>query len=98
MPVTQEIREALDLKNLKLPPEPKVIAIEVEDYVDWSNEDALRVTVILDESVDEWNLSGDAVWQIKSQIREALLSRGIRLFPYTFLAKPSELREEATRE
>jgi hypothetical protein len=97
MPISPEIREALDMKNLNLPPEPKVIAIEVEDLTDWTGDDALRVKVILDESVDEWNFSGEALLRMRAAIHEALLARGISLFPYVFLAKPSELEQDQSQ-
>ena len=47
----QKIQDALKLSELrsKLPRNPKVVDIRVEDYVDTDGEDALRVSVILDE-------------------------------------------------
>ena len=93
MPVDVEARKALDLKNLPQVPGLPVIGVEVEDYTDWEGEPALRVTVILDESVDPEKVSGKAVSDLKRAIRDNLTTRGISLFPYTFLVKPSELAE-----
>ncbi len=42
MPVDQKIREALGPEKLKLPQNPRVVEVRVEDYVDTSGEDALR--------------------------------------------------------
>src|SRR5260221_9843798 len=93
MPVDIETRKALDLKNLPQVPGLPVIGLEVEDYTNWDGEPALRVTVILDESVDPEKVSGKAVSDLKFAIRESLTKHGISLFPYTFLVKPSELAE-----
>src|SRR5260221_13456762 len=93
MPVDIETRKALDLKNLPQVPGLPVIGLEVEDYTNWEGEPALRVTVILDESADVDNVSGKAVSDLKFAIRENLAKRGVTLFPYTFLVKPSELVE-----
>jgi hypothetical protein len=48
MAVDQKIVDALKLSDLKprLPRNPRVVEIRVEDYVDSDGEDALRVTVI----------------------------------------------------
>ena len=53
MAVDQKILDVLKLSELKskLPRNPKVVDIRVEEYVDTDGEDALRVTVIIDESV-----------------------------------------------
>ena len=94
MPVAENMRDALDLTRLELPASPKVVAIEVEDYVDWSGDDALRVYVILSDDTDEFRLTGDEVLQLKSAIRYSLRSHGIELFPYVRLVKESERRAE----
>jgi hypothetical protein len=54
MPVDQMIRDSLRLSDLKskLPAAPGVVDVRVEDYVDTDGEDALRVTVLLDEDVE----------------------------------------------
>ena len=93
MPVSVDAREALDLKNLPLPPGLHVLRIDAEDYTDWDGDPALRVTVVLDEATDEENISGAVVGNFKFAILENLRKHGINLFPYIFLAKPSELAE-----
>jgi hypothetical protein len=95
MAVDQEAREALDLNSLQLPSELPVVRLEVEDYTDWSGEPALKVWVILDESVeiDIDKGLGEAVSRLKASIHDRLLDHGITLFPYIFLAKQSELDE-----
>lgn len=93
MLVDEKTLEALDLKSLSLPPTPPVLAVEVDDYTDSSGEPALRVLVTLKEDADVENLKGEAVSELKSTIRKSLRSHGVSLFPYIFLAKPSELAE-----
>ncbi len=93
MTVDQRTLEALDLKSLSLPPNPSVVAVEAEDYTDSSGEPALRVLVTLDEATDIENFRGDDISTLKSAIRESLRRHGVTLFPYIFLAKPSELAE-----
>jgi len=81
-----EFRESLRKLSLPLP----VVDIEVEDYVDADGEDALRVTVILDERTEDRSLTGRAVIQLKEAIHDRLLQQGVTVFPYVFLTKASE--------
>jgi hypothetical protein len=94
MPVDEKTRKALDVKNLPHLPGLDVIGMEAEDYTDWAGEPALRVLVTLDESVNVEKLSGEVVGEFKAAIRKRLRDQGITLFPYVFLAKPSELAEK----
>lgn len=93
MPVSVDTRQALDLKNLSVPPSLHVLSVEAEDYTDWDGEPALRVTVVLDDSTDEEKISGAVVGAFKSAIRESLRAHGISLFAYIFLTKPSEIAD-----
>ena len=93
MPVSVDMREALDLKKLPMPPGLRVLSLEAEDYTDWEGNPALRVNVLLDESVDVEKVGGAAIGDFKSGIRESLRKHGINLFAYIFLAKPSEVAE-----
>ena len=66
MAVDQMIRKVQDALKLgkvksKLPRNPKVVDIRVEDYVDSDGEDALRVTIVIDEDVDVENVSGQDI-------------------------------------
>lgn len=90
MPVDEKTREALDIKSLRLPASPPVTRLEAEDYTDSSGEPSLRVWVILDESADVEKVTGEAIGNLKSAIRESLRNHGITVFPYIFLVKPSE--------
>jgi hypothetical protein len=92
--VKTRARAALKLKNLKLPPKPRVLAIEVEDYVDWTKEEALRVWAVIDEDTTDAELqNGKAIIELKEAIHDTLLAKGITLFPYITLIKPSERLE-----
>ena len=68
------------------------------DYTDSTGEPALRVLLVLDESVDVEHFSGQDVGELKWEIRESLRKHGITLFPYIFLAKQSELDEVDNEE
>ncbi len=96
MPVDQKIRDALRVSDLKskLPRNPRVIDIRVEDYVDTDGEDALRVTVILDEKVNVERFKGEDIIALKSAIRDRIREQGVELWPYVRLAKQSEIDEE----
>lgn len=93
MPVDEKTREALDIKRLRLPLSPAVIRLEPEDYTDSTGEPSLRVLVILDEAVDVDKISGKAVGDLNFAIRDSLRKQGVTVFPYIFLAKPSELAD-----
>ncbi len=93
MLVDEKTRKALDIKNLLLPPGLPITRVEVEDYTDSTGEPSLRVLVVLDESVDVERVTGEAVGDLKMAISDSLIKHGVTLFPYIFLAKPSELAE-----
>jgi len=93
MLVDDKTRKALDIKGLVFPASIKVSKVEAEDYTDWDGEPALRVLVTLDESVEVDKVSGQEVGDLKRAIRESLRKHGVALFPYIFLAKPSELAD-----
>jgi hypothetical protein len=91
MPVDKKVRNALRLKNLDLPPGPRVLAVEVEDYVNWEGEDALRVWVtIAEDTTDEELLDGRSGLRLTGAIHDSLLKHGVTLFPYIRVRKPSE--------
>ena len=94
MAVTDAIREALDLSNLNLPVSPKVIGLSAEDYTDMDGEPSLRVTAVIDEATDLNHIDGRGVGDMKEEIRRSLEAHGITLFPYIFIAKPSELADD----
>lgn len=96
MPVDQKILDVLKLSKLKLkfPKNPKVVDVRVEDYVDTSGEDALRIWVILDESVDVEKFRGEDIIALKSAIRDCVFELGVGLWPYIYIAKQSELDED----
>ena len=91
MTTAEQAKTILDPKKLKLPPRPPIEAIEVEDYVTWDGDDALRVRIILGEDTTDDDITGEAVIDIKSAIRDSLIAAGIDKFPYTSFAKRSEL-------
>jgi hypothetical protein len=94
MTVDQKIREALRIKELKRPRNPRVVDVRIEDYVDTSGEDALRVLVVLDEKVRVEKITGREVIDLKMAIRDWIREQGVKLWPYIFLAKQSELDED----
>ena len=96
MSVDQKIFDVLKISELKpkLPRNPKIVDIRVEDYVDTDGEDALRVTVILDESVKVEKLRGEDINALVSTIRQRIRDLGVTLWPYIWFAKQSELDED----
>jgi hypothetical protein len=93
MPLSVDTRGAFDLMNLPIPPGMRILKIEAEDYTDWTGDPALRVNVLLDESTDIERITGAQVGAFTDAIFDNLLERGIKLFPYVFFAKPSELAD-----
>jgi hypothetical protein len=93
MAIDLETHKALDINNLPLPPGFKIIRIEAEDYTDSTGEPSLRVLVVLDESVNVEHVSGEAVGDFTSALRERLRQHGSTEFAYITFAKPSELAE-----
>ena len=94
MAVDTRAIEALDLTKLRLPKSLGVQRLEVQDYTDWTGEPSLRILAVIDDAVDVEHISGADVSEMKSAIHQSLLDHGITLFPYIFVAKPSELAEE----
>ena len=96
MPVDQKILDVLKLSKLKskLPKNPKVVDIRVEEYVDTSGQDALRIWVILDEGVDVEKLRPEDTMAVKNAIRDRVFELGVDLWPYVRMAKQSELDED----
>lgn len=94
MAVAMEVSRALDLRCLSLPKGgPKVLRLEVEEYVDHSGDEALRIWAILPNDVDVDGLTGRWVVDFKGAIRDALRAEGVSLFPYISIALESEWRE-----
>lgn len=93
MAVAQATLDALDLGKLTFPKAIPVVRLDVEDYTDAEGDPALRILAVIDEFTDLEKVSGDDVADMKDAIYESLRRHGIELFPYIFIAKPSELVE-----
>ena len=91
----QKIQDALKLGKVKskLPRNLRVVDIRVEDYVDSDGEDALRVTIVIEEDVDV-EKSGQEITDLKSAVRRRIRELGVKRWPYIQIAKPSELAED----
>jgi hypothetical protein len=79
----RKVQEGLRLSKLKskLPRSPKVVDIRVEDYVDTSGEDALRVWVIIDEDVDVERVDGNDVTAVRRAIHDRVRELGVDRWP-----------------
>jgi|SRR4051812_24099980 len=97
MTVANKAQELLDPHALPLPLRPHVLQINVEDYVDASGDDALRVNVLIGDDTKDEEL-GEATFQIRLAIHDRLRQEGIELWPYVFFAMPSELAEAEAEE
>jgi hypothetical protein len=93
MAVDQKIRNALKLSKLKakLPKDLRVVDVGVEDYVDTDGEDALRVTAILDESVEVEKIRAEDTTALRTLIQDQIREQGVELWPYIHFAKQIEL-------
>lgn len=91
MPVDEKTREALDLSKLDIPPGIPITRIEVADYTDSDGDPSLRLLVVIGESVPIDKTTAKLLGDLKSRIHRSLRDHGITLFPYTFIAKQSEL-------
>ncbi|MBW3539715.1 MAG: hypothetical protein KY476_05545 [Planctomycetes bacterium] len=96
-PDDETLNRILNLRNLQLPPRPKVDEIRWERIVDSLGDDALEVWMILDDDTGPDDLKGTRT-PIQRAVHDALLAAGIDLFPYTRLATHAELAEMATDE
>ncbi len=93
--MTQEevIAKVLDPKKLKRLPNSPVVDVRWHDYVDWEGVPALRVWVIIKESITDEEILSGIVRPVRRVIRDGLLAAGVKLFPYINFAKQSELDE-----
>jgi hypothetical protein len=98
--MVQKVQDALKLSKMrsKLPRNPKVVDIRVEDYIDMDKEDALRVTIVIDEDVDVENTKGQDLSDLMNAIRGRIRELGIERWAYIWFAKPSELEENVDEE
>lgn len=87
-------RRTLDPRKLALPSRPVVESIEVEEMVDWTVDERLRIQVIIGEDSLDEELSGKFGAQLKFAIRDTLAAQSIEDFPYVNLAKQSNLDVE----
>lgn len=93
MSITQTAQDVLRSQRFEYPLHCPVVRIDVEDFIETTGDDALRVLVVIDESAEIEGVSGQETGEFKAAIRERLVESGINRFPYVFLAKPSELLE-----
>lgn len=98
MAVDEKTNEALDLKNLKLPPSPPVYKIDWEEYEDSTGEPSLRLQVVLAENTDVNKVTGEQIGDLKGAIHESLIAHGILKFPYIFITTVEELAEPIDEE
>ncbi len=89
----EAIAKVLDPKALRRLPNSPVADVRWYPYVDSMGEEALRVGVILKESLTEKDMISPTVEPIERAIRDGLLAAGEKRFPYINYAKQSELNE-----
>jgi hypothetical protein len=91
MTAEQKIAKILNLKNLKLPPEAKVVDIRWYPDVDHHGWDALQVWVILDESTTPETHGWKELHPVERKIRDSLRAAGIEAFPYIHYSTQSDI-------
>ncbi|MFM7844717.1 MAG: hypothetical protein ACKOBW_08930 [Planctomycetota bacterium] len=98
MTVDEKVVKAIDLKTLKLPAFPPVLEIGCEDYEDSTGQPSLRFLVVFKRDINENQITGEQVGNIKRAIHDSLLAHGITKFPYIFIATSEELAEAIDEE
>jgi len=96
MPVAEKAREFLTLDKLQFPKTLPIVELEVEDYVDWTGEDMLRIDAYIDEAAKDEDVKVRDLFAFRAAVRQELQRHGIDLFPYVRFPKRSEL--EAARK
>lgn len=89
----RSLSTVLDLKKLKLPPVPKVDAIEWQPIVDHVGDDAYEITVIIPDNTSGSDRARELTRQIETTIRQALRDAGIEEFAYMRTLTRADLRE-----
>ena len=90
----EALEQHLDIVAKEAGGEGVVDHVEVSEYQDWTGEDALKVVVILDESLPrERRASWKTLQPMERAIHQAVLDQGIDLFPYIRYIKASELAQ-----
>ena len=90
MTIAEHAKQILDLKELDLPESPKIVGIDVEEFLDHDGDDALRVYLYLDESTRDSELKGEAMIAIRMAVQKKLFESGFKEYPYTQISKWSE--------
>lgn len=98
MTIVEKARKVLDLKKLELPKSPRIVGLEVENYVDWAGDDSLRVYLIISDDATDEEIVGTGLRQFTRSIHERLLAAGIERFPYVRLRTETERREELAEQ
>jgi hypothetical protein len=98
MTIAKEAGKLLDPKCLDLPTSPRVLGIEVENAIDASGDEALRIYVTIADGTRDKELTGEHILKLKGAIHDRLLAHGIDLFPYVFLRTESQRREELAQQ
>jgi hypothetical protein len=88
------IDEILDPGNLRLPQNPRVVAIRSEPLDDPLGEDSLRVWVILEDATKKPERSWAAVEPIYRAIRDTLQAEGIPSHPDIVFRTESEFSKQ----
>jgi hypothetical protein len=96
--IAQELTAANMRTSLCIPDELRLVRVDVEDYVDYEGNNALRVWIVLGDDVDEQDLPIDALIELKNAIHDRLLEVGEARFPYIFVTKESAPREASGEE
>lgn len=93
MPIIEQAKQLLDISKLDFPERPRIVGIEVEEFIDHGGDDALWVYAILDEATQTVEMTGEAVMQIKSAVHDVLYDAGVTHFSYVRFLTASEFAE-----
>lgn len=90
MKLLKRLAEALDLERLALPPKPRVVEVRFVPIADSTGDDAVNITVVMEESTHEEDTLWPAVRPIHNAIWAALQEAEIPDWPFIRYRKPSE--------
>jgi hypothetical protein len=74
--------EVLAMNRLRLPAEPRVVDVRVEEVEDWSGEDSLEVFVTLPDDASDEDHRWAKIKPVYEAIRQALRDAGETRFAY----------------
>lgn len=90
MTVAERAKQILDLSKLELPPRPRIVEVEAEEFVDHMGDDALWIYLYIAEDTLDKDYDAGSIIQIRRVISDFLSLNGVEQSVYTRILKKSE--------